>query len=310
MASFIPCFYGMVGSRLLHPAADRPPWTLLKFDITADPQAPRQGQRVTLSAELQGPSLPREAELVLRHGQARQAIPMLREADNRFILTLERADGPMTFCVSTPLGRSSWQTLQVTPIRPPETGPQIAAIQKLLSLSTELSQKLAAWPSQPSPATLGELKTLLENYLRQLEELKQLIGQGDPWMDRLQSPIRDLQSLLDTLAAGRIPDAAMAATLQASLRQTTQGLRQLQNQALAATPLATGSGEDGPGRQVASQSTPAQTPTTEPLAPDTQEKLEPPDTDPQAATARQPAAVPLPYRELTERYFRRLAQER
>jgi len=111
-----PRVFGMVVPRLLNPTADLPPYTLVEFDITTEPQQIYHGKRARITATLGGPIVPTQASVVFTDREPRQRVPMQRVEEGVFVLPIERATESRTFYVDTPDGRSAAQVLSVLPV--------------------------------------------------------------------------------------------------------------------------------------------------------------------------------------------------
>ncbi len=101
-----PRVFAMVVPRYLDPTGDHPPFTLIRFGISVSPQTVYQGRPATVTAHLDGPDLPEQANLVFVDGKERQPLPMFRSEDGVFLLPIERAEKSREFYIDTPKGRS------------------------------------------------------------------------------------------------------------------------------------------------------------------------------------------------------------
>lgn len=110
-----PRMFGMVVPRYLYPEADLPPFTLLRFDIAAEPQRIYYGKPATIRATLRGPFIPEAADLVFLDGDKRDRIAMHRAEAGVFLLPIDRAERSLRFYIDTPHGRSYTQNLTVLP---------------------------------------------------------------------------------------------------------------------------------------------------------------------------------------------------
>ncbi|MCE5278430.1 MAG: hypothetical protein ABFD92_07175 [Planctomycetaceae bacterium] len=108
-ATIVPGAFRAAVIRYADPLGDHPPFTLVAFDVTAEPAKIYLGHSAVIRAALSSPvALPQQAGVVFvdpRSGR-RQNIPMLRVADGQFVLNIERAEESADFYVSTPAGRS------------------------------------------------------------------------------------------------------------------------------------------------------------------------------------------------------------
>jgi hypothetical protein len=112
-----PRLFNMVVPRYLNPAADLPPFTLLRFAIHAEPDKIYYGKPATIRVELASPlALPETATVVFTDPDGKHASPMVRESDGRFVLSLDHVERSRRFYVATPDGRSAIQTLAVLPV--------------------------------------------------------------------------------------------------------------------------------------------------------------------------------------------------
>ena len=101
-----PRVFAMVVPRYLDPTGDHPPFTLIRFGISVSPQTVYQGRPATVTARLDGPDLPEQANLVFVDSKERQPLPMFRSEDGVFVLPIERAEKSREFYIDTPKGRS------------------------------------------------------------------------------------------------------------------------------------------------------------------------------------------------------------
>lgn len=111
----LPQLMGWVLPRLLNPFADLPPFTLLRFEVSAEPDRIYAGQPAAIRAGISGPVIPQEAEVVLEGGAGPTSVAMLRESEGLFVLPIERASKSSWFHIRTPSGRSHRYELRVMP---------------------------------------------------------------------------------------------------------------------------------------------------------------------------------------------------
>ncbi|MEX0653610.1 MAG: hypothetical protein WD534_11600 [Phycisphaeraceae bacterium] len=132
MYALAPAVFHAVLPRLFEPGGDHPPFTLLQFDITADPAPVYYGQPATIGVALRGPRLPEQANVVfVNDAGQRQRLPMYRvtspvasasgtvgEAGEAltFQLQMEQVHRSRRFYIDTPEGRSRVQTLEMRPV--------------------------------------------------------------------------------------------------------------------------------------------------------------------------------------------------
>ena len=129
----MPGLFHAVVPRLLAPGADLPPFTLLKFDVSTDPQDAYYGKPASIVVKLTGPTLPQRATVVFvadEGGDERIAmVPTVaaqlfargakpRESDDgaTYRLQLARVVRSRTFYVDTPKGRSGLHQLNLLPV--------------------------------------------------------------------------------------------------------------------------------------------------------------------------------------------------
>lgn len=121
----LPRVFHYVVPRLAQPFADHPPFTLLDFAVTIEPERVIQGKSATIRLALSEPSgmeLPSRADLVWIDGDGgRQRVPLLRsaggaEGTNEFLLRIERAEASRAFFIDTSEGRSRRFMLNVAPV--------------------------------------------------------------------------------------------------------------------------------------------------------------------------------------------------
>lgn len=159
-----PNVFARVLPRLLDPAGNHPPFTLVTFDVAVEPEAIYYGQPAKIAVKLGGPTVPEQAEVVFvetrplpgvagdaveQPGGGLERAPMLPEADGRFSLAMERAQASRTFYIDTPEGRSDLHTLTVLPT------PRIE------SAKVELDYPAyAEWPRSESPLDGSTIRAL------------------------------------------------------------------------------------------------------------------------------------------------------
>jgi len=111
--------------RLALPFADLPPYTPLRFDITAQPERVVHGQSAKLRVGVTHPDgvahVPSEVELVIMgdSGERRVAMEALTpdtQAARLFSHRLDRVERDIRFYIDTPAGRSHTRTLRVVPV--------------------------------------------------------------------------------------------------------------------------------------------------------------------------------------------------
>lgn len=115
----IPRVFMAVGPRLIMPLNDLPPYTVVRFAVSTEPQRLRAGERSSIRAHLSGPRLPGEAWVVFINGSKRVRVPMQRgvtEQGELFLLNLEALDRTQQYYIDTPAGRSRRHTLTVLPV--------------------------------------------------------------------------------------------------------------------------------------------------------------------------------------------------
>ena len=112
----LPGLYTSVASRLLSPFGDLPPYTLVKFSVHVEPEKVYFGHPARILADLGGPTVPDQADLVFIDGDARQRLPMVRTDRGQFMLQIERPEASREFYIDTSAGRSPRQWLTVLPV--------------------------------------------------------------------------------------------------------------------------------------------------------------------------------------------------
>ncbi|MEX2671339.1 MAG: hypothetical protein WD294_04425 [Phycisphaeraceae bacterium] len=113
-----PRLYTMGLPRLLNPAGDHPPFTLLNFDIATSPDPLHHGYDAVIEANITGPTQPTRAAvhfLPQSKGASAERVAMLRAGDGRFTLPLEAATQSRRFYIETADGRSGVHDLHVLP---------------------------------------------------------------------------------------------------------------------------------------------------------------------------------------------------
>lgn len=111
----LPDVFRAVVPRLLEPAASHAPFTLVRFEVTIEPEKVYVGRPAAIHVALSGHDLPDQATVVFTD-EAAQRAPMLHSGDGRFALRLAEASRSRTFYIDTPSGRSSDYTLTVLPV--------------------------------------------------------------------------------------------------------------------------------------------------------------------------------------------------
>ena len=118
--ALLPGMFRAVVPRYLQPVAHHPPYTLIRFDVTVEPDEGDdrvyQLRPATIRAELTGPDLPQRATVVFVDASAEQRLPMLRTDRGRFALRIDSAQRSRRFYIDTPAGRSDVMDLTVIPV--------------------------------------------------------------------------------------------------------------------------------------------------------------------------------------------------
>jgi hypothetical protein len=122
----VPGAFHAVMPRLLWPYADHPPYTMLEFDVSFDPQRIMYGKPASIQVAITGPRKPEQATVVfIDQAGRRQPLPMMSLASSteasgdgaaRFVAHLDRAEQSRTFHIATPYGRSRRYVMQVLPV--------------------------------------------------------------------------------------------------------------------------------------------------------------------------------------------------
>lgn len=102
----MPRAFAAVVPRFLDPHGDYPPFTLLNFEIAVSPQKIYQGMPVTITAKLSGLERVEQANLVFLNEGIKQSLPMLRQQEGGFVVSVDRAEASREFYIETPSGRS------------------------------------------------------------------------------------------------------------------------------------------------------------------------------------------------------------
>lgn len=110
-----PRVFHAVIPRLISPSADHPPYSLVDFQITTEPDRIFHAKPASISAQVSGPILPVEASVVFTDRQPRQTVPMIRTQEGQFVLRIDRTAESRPFFISTPQGRSKLHQLVVLP---------------------------------------------------------------------------------------------------------------------------------------------------------------------------------------------------
>ena len=106
---------GTVAARLLHPSADLPPWSKMKFAVSPNHPSAVYGGEVQLAVEITG-GIPTEmVELLIRRpGEASiQRLPSFRESGTRFSRTLDSLTEPVFIAFASGKARSNWHEIEL-----------------------------------------------------------------------------------------------------------------------------------------------------------------------------------------------------
>lgn len=129
--AMFPGVFHAVIPRLLQPTADHPPFTLLRFDASTEPEQVIYGKRAAIRVAIAGPMLPEQATLVwVNEDGSTERVPMLRgakpqasaeassdeEEARHFVLRLDRPTASRAYYVDTPGGRSERFRFEVVPV--------------------------------------------------------------------------------------------------------------------------------------------------------------------------------------------------
>lgn len=115
----LPGVFKAVVPRFLHPTADLPHFTFLKFDVKIEPQKVYHSNPAVITAVLSGmSSLPDQANVIFvsSDNRKRQSLPMLRSPAGEFVLHIECAEKSRFFYIDTSAGRSKQYNLSVYPV--------------------------------------------------------------------------------------------------------------------------------------------------------------------------------------------------
>jgi len=114
-----PDMFRTVAARYLHPVADNPPFTLVTFDVTVEPEQIYATRRATIAVTVSSAvELDEQANVVFVDDQAGPStpVPMLRSGPGKFVLNIERAERSRRFFIQTPDGRSKTHEMTVLPV--------------------------------------------------------------------------------------------------------------------------------------------------------------------------------------------------
>ncbi len=112
----VPEVFSAVIPRLLAPWADHPPFTLVRFNISIEPEKVYRGRPVAIEVDLESAaSVPENADVVFLAGDEplRQSLPMQRVEAGRFRLSMDRVTESRWFFINTERGRSKRHFLEV-----------------------------------------------------------------------------------------------------------------------------------------------------------------------------------------------------
>lgn len=114
----MPRLFAAVLPRLLDPAGDNPPFTLVQFDVAVAPSPVYVGRPASITARLGGPETIDRANVVFTGTSSAPPSkqPMLRRPSGEFVLSLDRTESTREFYIDTPRGRSIRYRLNVLPI--------------------------------------------------------------------------------------------------------------------------------------------------------------------------------------------------
>lgn len=113
----MPRMSAAVLTRLADPWGDHPPFTLVEFAVSTDPDPVFHGRSATIVARLSGPEEVERANVVfVEQPHVPVVMPMLRRPEGEFVLPIERAETSREFYIDTPRGRSGRHRLTVLPV--------------------------------------------------------------------------------------------------------------------------------------------------------------------------------------------------
>jgi len=115
LSAIFPDAASTIASRLLHPSADLPPWSKMKF--TVDPASPSTvyGGEIQLAVDITGASPTEAVELLIRRpGETSvQRLPSFRESATRFSRTLDSLTEPVSIAFASGKARSHWHKIEL-----------------------------------------------------------------------------------------------------------------------------------------------------------------------------------------------------
>lgn len=113
----MPRLFAAVLPRLAQPWGDHPPFTLVEFNVTSEPDPVFHGRAATIIARLGGPEEIDRANVVfVAKSQPPVTLPMLRRPEGEFVLPIDKAEESREFYIDTPRGRSAKHRLTVLPV--------------------------------------------------------------------------------------------------------------------------------------------------------------------------------------------------
>ena len=162
----MPGVFRAVVPRLLAPAADHPPYTLINFNVQFDPERMVYGKPAAIHVALSGPiELPEQATVVfVDDPNEPRRMPMMPAfasstqlasvsasdpGASYFVLRIERPTRSRTFYIDTPDGRSRRYTMAIHPV------PLFEAVQVVYDYP-----EYTGWPSKTHPLGTDDLKAL------------------------------------------------------------------------------------------------------------------------------------------------------
>ena len=111
----LPAAFGTITKRLLHPAADIPPYSPLVFTLDSVKPATVYGGEVLVSAEITGAALTNPVGILIRQPRtgATLRLPAFRESATRFSRKLDGLTEPIEIAFASGKARSTWHAVEI-----------------------------------------------------------------------------------------------------------------------------------------------------------------------------------------------------
>ena len=110
-----PAAFSAIAARLLHPTADIPPYSALRFKIDPEKPSTVYGGEITLTAEITGEEIKSPVECLLRKSRDGEILrlPAFRESPTRFSRKLDGLTEPVEIAFASGRARSVWLPVDI-----------------------------------------------------------------------------------------------------------------------------------------------------------------------------------------------------